>query len=39
MGTSDVKPEPYSTLTGNMKFISVDWKNVKSQFKEVAAGK
>jgi hypothetical protein len=36
MGTSDVKPEGFSTIDGNVIMEKVDWKNVNSDFKAVA---
>ena len=35
MGNTDLRPKPYSTRTGTMKLLNVDWKNTKSEFKAV----
>jgi len=36
MGTSDVKPDSFSTLDGKIKMVPVDWNKTKSEFKAVA---
>lgn len=36
MGTSDVKPDNFSTLDGKIKLVPVDWNKTKSEFKAVA---
>jgi predicted O-methyltransferase YrrM len=36
MGETNLRPQAFSTRTGTMSFLTVDWEKSKSEFKEIA---